>query len=199
TQVMKLTATDLDEPGHKNSMIAYSIVDQKPSDGMFSISKDGTIFVQKSTLDREIADQYTLTVKGQDLNGAPGGNTAIGTVTINVSDVNDNPPTLEKEEYSGSIEENTEGVEVMRIKAKDLDLKDTENWEAVFDIVQGNEAGYFSIKNDPKTNEGILMLDKAVNYEDVKDLELGLSVRNKAPYDGIGTHSGATISLGGGG
>lgn len=63
-------------------------------------------------------------------------------------------------QYEGNIEENMEGVEVMRLKANDLDMKDTENWEAVFDIVKGNEAGHFSIKTDPKTNEGILMLDK---------------------------------------
>lgn len=63
-------------------------------------------------------------------------------------------------QYEGSIEENTEGVEVMRIKAEDLDLKGTENWEVLFDIVKGNEASYFSITTDPKTNEGILMLDK---------------------------------------
>ncbi len=50
-------------------------------------------------------------------------------------------------------------MEVMRIKAKDLDV-DPVNWEAVFDIVKGNQAGYFSIKTDPTTNEGILMLDK---------------------------------------
>lgn len=51
-------------------------------------------------------------------------------------------------------------MEVMRIKTEDLDLKGTDNWEAVFEIVKGNEAGYFSIKTDPNTNEGILMLDK---------------------------------------
>lgn len=67
-------------------------------------------------------------------------------------------------QYEGSIEENTEGVEVMRIKAEDLDLEGTDNWEAVFDIVKGNEAGYFSITTDPKTNEGILMLDKVLHF-----------------------------------
>uniref|UniRef100_A0A3Q2WUD1 Desmoglein-2-like n=1 Tax=Haplochromis burtoni TaxID=8153 RepID=A0A3Q2WUD1_HAPBU len=134
-------------------------------------------------------DQYILTVKGQDLNGQPEGNTGTATVTIAVGDVNDNLPTLEKEQYEGSIEENTEGVEVMRIKAQDLDLQGTDNWEAVFDIVKGNEAGYFSIKTDPNTNEGILMLDKAVDYEDVKDIELGLSVRNKAQPYGSGTRN----------
>ncbi|XP_070687719.1 desmoglein-2.1-like [Pempheris klunzingeri] len=165
---------------------------------MFYITNDGTICVKNPSLDRERADKYILTVKGQDLNGQPGGNNGTGTVTINVLDVNDNVPTLEKEEYEGSIEENTRGVEVMRIKAEDLDLKGTDNWEAVFDIVKGNEAGYFSITTDPKTNEGILMLDKEVNYEDVKDLKLGLAVRNKAPpFDGPGADTGAGGEAGG--
>lgn len=42
--------------------------------------------------------QYTLTVKAQDLNGKPEGNSATGTVVIKVEDVNDHLPTLEKEE-----------------------------------------------------------------------------------------------------
>ena len=68
-------------------------------------------------------------------------------------------------QYAGSIDENAEGVEVMRLKAEDLDLKGTDNWEAVYEIVKGNEAGHFSIKTDPVTNEGILMLDKVLPNE----------------------------------
>lgn len=63
-------------------------------------------------------------------------------------------------QYEGSIVENTQGVEVMRFKASDLDEKNTANWEALYHISKGNEAKYFSIKTDPVTNEGILMLDK---------------------------------------
>lgn len=67
-------------------------------------------------------------------------------------------------QYEGSIEENTKGVEVMRIRTGDLDLAGSENWEAVFVLVKGNEAGYFSIKTDTATNEGILMLDKVHKF-----------------------------------
>lgn len=52
----------------------------------------------------------------------------------------------------------------MRIKADDLDLEETDNWDVLFDIVKGNEAGYFSIRTDPITNEGILMLDKVLLF-----------------------------------
>lgn len=43
-------------------------------------------------------DTYTLMVQGVDMNGAPSGNTGTGTVQIHILDINDNVPTLEKEE-----------------------------------------------------------------------------------------------------
>lgn len=63
-------------------------------------------------------------------------------------------------QYEGSVEENTVGVEVLRIKAIDLDLIYTDNWLAVFEFMSGNEAGFFSITTDTKTNEGIIMIRK---------------------------------------
>lgn len=63
-------------------------------------------------------------------------------------------------QYAGSIVENTANKEVMRFKVLDADEENTDNWLAVFDIITGNEDGTFSIKTDPKTNEGVLMLEK---------------------------------------
>lgn len=57
------------------------------------------------------------------------------------------------------------GVEVLRIKAVDLDLINTDNWLAVFKFVSGNEAGLFSITTDSKTNEGIIMIHKVTELE----------------------------------
>ncbi|XP_015258677.1 PREDICTED: desmoglein-2-like [Cyprinodon variegatus] len=197
TSVLQIKASDADDPETSNAQIAYSIIDQKPHDH-FKMTKDGLIYVDYPHLDREEEDTYILTVTAADLYGAPGGHTTTGTVTITLNDVNDNPPTLEKSAYEGSIEENKFGVEVMRIKAQDNDLDNTENWEAVFDIVKGNEDGYFSIKTDPKTNEGILVLEKAVDFEKVKTMDLGLVVRNKAPPFGS-SGGGASGASGGGG
>lgn len=41
-------------------------------------------------------ETYTLIIKGTDLGGDPNGNTGTGTAIINILDVNDNIPTLEK-------------------------------------------------------------------------------------------------------
>lgn len=42
-------------------------------------------------------DTYKLIIKASDLGGRAGGNTGTGEITINIMDINDNVPTLEKE------------------------------------------------------------------------------------------------------
>lgn len=59
-------------------------------------------------------------------------------------------------------------VEVLRIRAVDLDLMYTDNWLAVFTFVSGNEAGFFSISTDSQTNEGIIMIRKVKELESQK-------------------------------
>lgn len=63
-------------------------------------------------------------------------------------------------QYTGSIVENTAHKEVMRFTVLDDDQMRSDNWKAEFNIVSGNEDGIFSIRTDPKTNEGVLILVK---------------------------------------
>ncbi|XP_035526636.1 desmoglein-2-like [Morone saxatilis] len=184
TVVMKVIATDADAENTSYSQISYSIVEQSNLAGMFLInSRTGEVIVKQNTLDREKQDTYKLIIKGVDLNGDSRGNTGTGEIVIKILDINDNIPTLEKESYEGSVEENTINVEVMRIKAIDMDLIHTDNWLAVFEIISGNEAGYFTVTTDSKTNEGIIMIQKALDYEELKVLNLEVVVRNKAQYN----------------
>lgn len=81
-------------------------------------------------------------------------------------------------QYEGSVEENTVNVEVLRIKAIDLDLIYSANWLAVFEFVSGNEAGYFSITTDSKTNEGIIMVRKVKELSVVIFLEIRFKKKN---------------------
>ncbi|TDH08233.1 hypothetical protein EPR50_G00095520 [Perca flavescens] len=203
TLVMQIQGKDDDEAGTDNSKISYSIASQEPQGRghMFTIDKQtGKVYVKEATLDRETCDFYKLVVHGSDMGGAPGGLTGTGTVEIRVLDINDNIPTLEKSEYNGKVDENVADVVVMRIKALDNDLVHTDNWVTVFEIAKGNENNLFSIETDRETNEGILKLIKAVDFEEVKNLELGLVITNVAPFvEGEAIQMDVDVQVGEGG
>eukprot|EP00075_Anas_platyrhynchos_P018730 XP_027307983.1 desmoglein-2 [Anas platyrhynchos] len=182
TIVMKINATDADEPNNLNSKIAFRIISQNPSSA-FSMNKDtGEVRVATINLDRETQSSYSLVVEAKDRDGASGGNKATCSLEIKILDVNDNLPVVQGHAFEGSIEENRANVEIMRIKVFDKDEEFSDNWLANFSFVSGNEGGFFRIVTDTKTNEGILTLVKELNYEEMQSLNLGVVVTNKAEF-----------------
>lgn len=185
TLVMKITATDADEPNTLNSKISYRIVSQEPaSSPVFYLNKDtGEIYTTSITLDREEYSSYTLTVEARDGNGQITDKPVKqAQVQIRILDVNDNIPVVDRNVYEGSVEENQANVEVLRIKVSDADEVGSDNWLANFTFASGNEGGYFRIETDTQTNEGIVTLIKEVDYETMKNLDLSIIVTNKAAF-----------------
>ncbi|NXC10276.1 DSG2 protein, partial [Orthonyx spaldingii] len=182
TIVMRINATDADEPNNLNSKIAYRIVSQSPS-AAFSMDKNtGEVRVAKINLDRETQSSYSLVVEAKDRGGETGGNAATCSLEIKILDVNDNLPVVESHAFEGSIEENRANVEIMRIKVFDKDEEFSDNWLANFTLVSGNEDGFFQIVTDTQTNEGILTVVKELDYEKMQSLNLGIVVTNKAEF-----------------
>ncbi|NXT84217.1 DSG2 protein, partial [Zapornia atra] len=182
TIVMRINATDADEPNNLNSKIAFKILSQSPS-AAFTIDKDtGEVRVAKINLDRETQSSYSLVVEARDRNGDIGGNAATSSLEIKVLDVNDNVPVVESKSFELSIEENRANVEILRIKVSDKDEEFSDNWLAKFSFVSGNEGGFFHIVTDSRTNEGILTLVKELDYEKMQSLNLGIVVTNKAEF-----------------
>ncbi|XP_006899628.1 PREDICTED: desmoglein-2 [Elephantulus edwardii] len=185
TLVMKVSATDADEPNTLNSKISYRIVSQMSTEhSMFYINKDtGEVFTASSDLDREKQSSYTLTVEAKDGNGQITDKPVKqAQVQIRILDVNDNIPVVESTMYEGSVQENQANVEVMRIKVYDADEEGSDNWLANFTFASGNEGGYFHIETDSVTNEGIVTLIKEVDYEEIKNLDFSVIVTNKAAF-----------------
>ncbi|XP_014113404.1 PREDICTED: desmoglein-2 [Pseudopodoces humilis] len=189
TIVMRINATDADEPNNLNSKIAFRIVSQSPSDA-FSMDKNtGEVRVAKINLDRETQSSYSLVVEAKDRGGETGGNAATCSLEIKILDVNDNLPVVESHTFEGSIEENRANVEIMRIKVFDRDEEFSDNWLANFTFVSGNEGGFFQIVTDAQTNEGILTVVKELDYEKMQSLNLGIVVTNKAEFHKSIKHS----------
>ncbi|XP_042531098.1 desmoglein-3 [Dipodomys spectabilis] len=180
--VMILNATDADEPNHLNSKIAFKIVSQEPGGmPMFLISRNtGEVRTLTSSLDREQVSSYHLVVSGADKDGE--GLSTQCECSIKVKDVNDNFPMLTDSQYSANIQENTLNSELLRFKVTDWDEEYTDNWLAVYFFTSGNEGNWFEIETDPRTNEGILKVVKALDYEQAQRMQFSIAVRNKAEF-----------------
>nr|XP_013798277.1 PREDICTED: desmoglein-1-like [Apteryx mantelli mantelli] len=183
TLVMKIIATDADEPNHLNSKIAFKIESQEPSGPpMFIMNKYTGELHLANYLDREQHGSYTLVVKASDRDGAADGISSLCSCNVKVIDVNDNFPTLAQSSFSASISENSLSSELLRIQALDADEEFTDNWLAEFFFISGNEDNCFEIVTDPATNQGILRVIKELNYEHIQSHTLSIGVRNRADF-----------------
>ncbi|XP_063155291.1 desmoglein-1-like [Candoia aspera] len=189
TFVMKITATDADEPNNLNSKIAYKIESQNPGGPLLFIlnTENGELHIAKA-LDREEQSQYTLVVKATDRNGGPYGISSECLCQVKVQDVNDNFPTLSQSSFSVSILENSLSQELLRIQVFDADQEFTDNWFAEFYFISGNENHNFEITIDRTTNEGILNVVKEIDYEQFSLINLNIGVRNVAPFHSSVVH-----------
>ncbi|KAM4704751.1 desmoglein-4-like isoform 2-T2 [Rhinophrynus dorsalis] len=184
TFVMRIFATDADEADTLHSQIAYKIISQTPSDpAMFIMNQfTGEVYTMSDYLDREQQSGFSLVVSGSDMNGAAGGLSGQCGANIKILDVNDNFPVLEFDSYSIQIVENSLSQGLLWMKVFDADEMYTDNWLAVFEIVSGNEGGWFIIETNPQTNEGVLKVIKELDYEAMQMANLGIIVRNRAAF-----------------
>ncbi|XP_037662096.1 desmocollin-1 isoform X2 [Choloepus didactylus] len=184
TSVGQVTAIDLDEPDTLHTRLKYKILQQIPgSPKHFSIHPDtGVITTSAPLLDRETCDTYTLIMEVRDMAGQHFGLFNTGTITISLIDENDNPPCFTKTSYFSEVEENRIDVEILRMTVHDQDLPNTPHSKAVYTILQGNENGNFKITTDPKTNEGVLCVVKALNFEVRHQIVLQVGVLNEAQF-----------------
>lgn len=184
TLVMKLNATDADEPNSLNSLIAFKIIRQEPSEApMFIINrKTGEIRTMNNFLDREQYSQYSLVVRGSDRDGGADGMSAECECSISILDVNDNIPYLEQSSYDIQIEENALHSNLQQFTVIDLDEEYSDNWKAVIFFVTGNEGNWFEIEMNERTNVGTLKVVKPLDYEAMQKLQLSIGVRNVAEF-----------------
>uniref|UniRef100_A0A670YU44 Cadherin 15 n=1 Tax=Pseudonaja textilis TaxID=8673 RepID=A0A670YU44_PSETE len=179
TFVLKAEATDADDPETDNAALRYSILGPEGA-GLFAINElSGEIQVARDGLDREVMGSYNLTLQVADMAGE--GLTTTATAAIYVEDINDHPPEFTSAEFHLEAPENRQGVEVGRLTVQDEDQPGSPNWLAKFTILEGDPRGAFSIHPDPLTNEGVISLAKALDYEEQSRYELLVSVQNQSP------------------
>ncbi|XP_040218004.1 protocadherin-15 isoform X2 [Rana temporaria] len=114
--VGQVKATDPD--AGVNGQVRYSLANLN---NIFRITTNGSIYTSVK-LDREVRDTYELTVEATDSAPADPRRSTI-TLTITVTDIDDNSPVFTNTSYSVSVPENMlPGTVFLQVKAKDADL-----------------------------------------------------------------------------
>ncbi|XP_068437720.1 cadherin-7 [Clinocottus analis] len=164
TTVAQVTATDADDPMFgNNAKLIYSVLQGEP---YFSVEpKTGTIVTSWPNMDREARAQYLVVVQVKDMLGLSGGYSSSTTVTVSLTDVNDNGPTFQHHLYTFAVPENAAvGTTVGRIMAQDADtgINARMTYSLEDDL---EESATFIITTDPVTQGGVVLLAKPLDYE----------------------------------
>ncbi|XP_039651839.1 cadherin-8 isoform X2 [Perca fluviatilis] len=195
TPVTRVTATDADDPVYGNSAkLVYSILEGQP---YFSVDPNSaTIKIALHGMDREMREEYLVVIQAKDMGGHMGGLSGTTTVTVTLTDINDNPPKFSKSLYEFVIPEDLPiGKMGGKVKANDRDIG--ENAKSTYNIIEGDDQGMFEIVTDMQTQEGILRLKKPVDYETKRAFTLKVEATNirSEPSSGGPFKDTATVKI----
>ena len=158
-----------DRDSGKNGQVVCSIEESLP----FQLEKSVEDYYRLLTvqnLDREKTSEYNITVTATD-RGTPPQSTEIH-ITLQVVDINDNPPSFSQTSYSVYLPENNlRGTSILSVTAHDPDSN--ENARVIYsleeDTIQGAPlSSYVSINSDT----GVLFALRSFDYEQFRDLQM---------------------------
>ncbi|KAG8450966.1 hypothetical protein GDO86_003300 [Hymenochirus boettgeri] len=168
SQILVVTATDRDQGS--NAAVHYSILSGN-SHGHFSIDPlTGIIFIS-SSLDFEMAREYTLRIRAQD-GGRPPLSNVTGLAIIQVLDVNDNAPSFVSGPFQATVLENAPvGYSVLQVQALDADSGENARLEYLLTGLTGP----FSINH----STGWIVVQTELDREIVEFYNFDVEVRDR--------------------
>ncbi|XP_016278650.2 protocadherin-23 [Monodelphis domestica] len=135
TAVLRLSASDGDEPGTDHARVRYALAQVQPSNGCipeeavsgarcpplaFAVDPESGVISTIGTLDREVQEAVELQIEARDLGHPPLSSTCWLSLTI--EDVNDNEPVFQRQVYNASVAEHApSGHCFLQVKASDAD------------------------------------------------------------------------------
>ncbi|XP_053575589.1 protocadherin gamma-B2-like [Bombina bombina] len=126
--------------------------------------------VTESSMDREKIASYNITILANDKGSPPLSNRKV--ITLDILDVNDNPPIFTKSTYVSYVPENNlPGASIYKIQASDLDIG--ENAKVRYSL-NNTKAQYFSVSSFLSINieTGVLYAQRSFDYEQHKEFQV---------------------------
>ncbi|XP_038849864.1 protocadherin gamma-A3-like isoform X5 [Salvelinus namaycush] len=150
-----------------NENIPFTI--KSTSNGFYSLVTD-------SDLDRERDSEYNISVTCSD-EGVPSLSSSV-TLTLHISDVNDNAPVFERSSYEAYIiENNTPGLSIFTVKARDADWNQNARVSYILEDSSVNGvpvSSYVSVSAD----SGVIHAVRSFDYEQIKDFQFRVKAQD---------------------
>ncbi|XP_071254535.1 protocadherin gamma-A11-like isoform X26 [Salvelinus alpinus] len=169
--VMSVHDPDSDNNGVVNCVLSENIpfTIQSTANGFYSLVTD-------SDLDRERASEYNISVTCSD-EGVPSLSSSV-TLSLQISDVNDNAPVFERSSYEAYIiENNTPGLSIFTVKARDDDWKQNARVSYILEDSSVNGvpvSSYVSVSAD----SGVVHAVRSFDYEHIKDFQFRVKAQD---------------------
>ncbi|XP_038131628.1 protocadherin gamma-A5-like isoform X43 [Cyprinodon tularosa] len=169
--VINIEDKDSDENGNVNCFI-----NENTPFGLKSSTNSFYSLITDSELDRETTSEYNITLICSD-KGEPSLTSSV-TLTLQISDVNDNAPTFDKTLYESSIVENNKaGLSIFTLKATDADWGQNARVSYILEdsTISGvSVSSYVSVSAD----SGIIHAVRSFDYEQIKDFQFHVKAQD---------------------
>ncbi|XP_068596705.1 protocadherin gamma-A2-like [Brachionichthys hirsutus] len=173
TVVTMINVEDADSG--ENGHVQCAINDNIPFT-MKSSTNDFYSLITDSDLDRERSSEYNITVSCSD-EGVPSLSSSV-TLTLQISDVNDNAPVFERSSYEAYIvENNTPGLSIFTVRARDADWKQNARVSYILEDSSVNGvpvSSFVSVSAD----SGVIHAVRSFDYEQIKDFHFRVKAQD---------------------
>ncbi|KAF7415031.1 hypothetical protein HZH68_003520 [Vespula germanica] len=165
-----LTISAVDGDSGPNGMVRYKISAGNERNEFFVHSITGAVTILEP-LDYDLVQKYRLNITATDLGFEP--KQAVATLTVTVSDINDNPPTFNQSVYEAYLPENSPPNSfVDQVIAHDIDSPKYAVVE--YKILGGTGKDHFRINE----NTGVITSEISFDYEEANEYTLDIIAAN---------------------
>ncbi|XP_053768339.1 protocadherin gamma-B5 isoform X19 [Desmodus rotundus] len=170
--LIKIHDHDSGENGEVNCRLEGEVPFQ-----IISLSKSSYKLVTYGTLDREQTPEYNITITATDRGKPPLSSST--TITLHITDVNDNPPVFQQSAYLVHVPENNPpGASIAQVSASDPDLGP--NGLISYSIVASDLEprtlwSYVSVN----AQSGVVFAQRAFDHEQLRAFQLTLQARDQ--------------------
>ncbi|KAM3866608.1 protocadherin gamma-A2-like [Diretmus argenteus] len=171
-----LSMMNVQDPDSNDNGKVHCVLDENIPFVIKSTSNNFFTVVTDSELDRERDSEYNISVTCSD-EGVPSLSSSV-TLTLQISDVNDNAPVFERSSYEAYIvENNTPGLSVFTVKARDADWNQNARVSYILDDSSVNGvpvSSYVSVSAD----SGVIHAVRSFDYEQIKDFQFHVKAQD---------------------